>query len=265
MSELEGDTSGTVEDEEVSKPKRRGKRIVKSRYLQYDKKNAKKVTSNLFSTSVVKSSTATKPKSVLPLKCKASAGVINSSLNQSRFQKGVLQSTLLNGDKTNRPEFDLSAINGKTVCEKTFEADSAWEDTDTSKEGKTVREDSDVLELLESQTLLLTCLRIKAGNNLAEIEEKGEKDLITLCEEKERQQEKLFKLKREILLKEREQKLDDALDKQIEVLSSLVPVCERFKEQYKSFAVSLDATRHELPIKNIHIEGDTPTFLGMKI
>ncbi|NXK16455.1 HAUS8 protein, partial [Arenaria interpres] len=114
---------------------------------------------------------------------------------------------------------------------------------------------------LESQTLLLTCLRIKAGKNLAEVEEKGEKDLITLCEEKERQQEKLFKLKREILLNEREQKLDDALDKQMEVLSPLVPVCERFKEQYKSFAVSLDATRHELPIKNIHIEGDTLTFL----
>jgi len=36
-----------------------------------------------------------------------------------------------------------------------------------------------------------------------------------LCEEKERQQEKLCQLKREILLKEKEQKLDDALDKQV--------------------------------------------------
>lgn len=52
---------------------------------------------------------------------------------------------------------------------------------------------------------------------------------------------------------------------QMEVLSPLVPVCEQFKEQYKSFAVSLDATRHELPIKNIHIEGDMLTYLGMKI
>lgn len=51
---------------------------------------------------------------------------------------------------------------------------------------------------------------------------------------------------------------------QVEVLSPLVPVCERFKEQYKSFAVSLDATRHELPIKNIHIEGDRQTYLGME-
>ncbi|NXA23559.1 HAUS8 protein, partial [Ibidorhyncha struthersii] len=114
---------------------------------------------------------------------------------------------------------------------------------------------------LESQTLLLTYLRIKVRKNLAELEKKAEKNLIMLCEEKERQQEKLCKLKREILLKEREQKLDDALDKQMEVLAPLVPVCEQFKEQYKSFAVSLDAARHELPIKNIHIEGDMLTYL----
>lgn len=36
-----------------------------------------------------------------------------------------------------------------------------------------------------------------------------------LCEEKERQQEKLYELKREILLKEREEKLDEELVKQV--------------------------------------------------
>ncbi|NXG67609.1 HAUS8 protein, partial [Hemiprocne comata] len=97
--------------------------------------------------------------------------------------------------------------------------------------------------------------------NLAELEKKAEKNLLMLCEEKQRQQEKLCELKREILLREREQKLDAALDKQMEVLSPLVPVCERFKEQYKTFAHSLDATRHALPIKNIHIEGDMLTYL----
>ncbi|NWX17069.1 HAUS8 protein, partial [Aegotheles bennettii] len=114
---------------------------------------------------------------------------------------------------------------------------------------------------MESQTLLLTYLRVKAGKNLAELEEKAEKNLLMLCEEKERQQEKLHELKREILLKETEQKLEEALDKQMEILSPLIPVCERFKEQYRSFALSLDAARHELPIKNIHIEGDTLTYL----
>ncbi|NXP09100.1 HAUS8 protein, partial [Thinocorus orbignyianus] len=114
---------------------------------------------------------------------------------------------------------------------------------------------------LESLTLLLTYLRVKVRKNLAKLEKKAEKNLIMLCQKKERQQEKLRKLKREILLKEREQKLDEALDKQMEMLSPLVPICERFKEQYKGFAASLDATRHELPIKDIHIEGDTLTYL----
>ncbi|NXY88296.1 HAUS8 protein, partial [Alcedo cyanopectus] len=101
----------------------------------------------------------------------------------------------------------------------------------------------------------------QAEENLSALEKKAEDNLLKLCEEKKRQQEKLLKLKREILLQEREQKLNEALDKQIEVLSPLVPACEKFKEQYKSFAVSLDATRHELPIKNIHIEGDMQTYL----
>ncbi|NXU72620.1 HAUS8 protein, partial [Oreotrochilus melanogaster] len=114
---------------------------------------------------------------------------------------------------------------------------------------------------MESETMLLTYLRIKAEKNLAKLEKKAEEHLLKLCEEKERQQRKLYKLKREILLRERDQKLDEALDKQMEVLSPLVSVCEQFKEQYKSFAHSLDDTRHELPMKNIHIEGDMLTYL----
>ncbi|NWI89566.1 HAUS8 protein, partial [Pitta sordida] len=114
---------------------------------------------------------------------------------------------------------------------------------------------------LESETLLLTYLRIEVRKNLAKLEEKAEKNLLMLCEEKQRQQEKLLALKREILLQEREQHLSEELDKQMEVLSPLVPVCEQFKEQYQSFAASLDANRHELPIKNIHIEGDKETYL----
>ncbi|KAM6039866.1 HAUS augmin-like complex subunit 8 isoform 3-T4 [Theristicus caerulescens] len=217
---------------------------------------------NSFSTSATKVSSATKPRSV-PQKCKTSAGVVSSSLNQSGFEKGDLQSTLLDEDKTSRPDLDLSAINDKTVRKKTPASNSACKgNTGTHQKTKKTGNDADALmKELESQTLLLTYLRVKAGKNLAELEKKAEKNLLMLCEEKERQQEKLCELKREILLKEREQKLDDALDKQIEVLSPLVPVCEQFKEQYKSFAVSLDATRHELPIKNIHVEGDMLTYL----
>ncbi|KAM6331821.1 HAUS augmin-like complex subunit 8 isoform 1-T4 [Alca torda] len=263
MSALESDSRTMVADGEASKSRRRGKRIVKSRYLQCHEKNAKKDTSNSFSMSTEKPSSVTESRSVLPQKCKTSAGVVHSSLNQSCFEKGDLQSTLLDGDKISLPDFDISAINDKTVCKKTPDSDSACkEDADTCEEDETLEGDyDDLMKQLESQTLLLTYLRVKAGKNLAELEKKAEKNLITLCEEKERQQEKLCKLKREILLREREQKLDEALHKQMEVLSPLVPVCEQFKEQYKSFAVSLDATRHELPIKNIHIEGDMLTYL----
>ncbi|XP_035748241.1 HAUS augmin-like complex subunit 8 [Egretta garzetta] len=241
-----------------------GGRIVKSRYLQYDKKDAKKdISTDSFSTYTAKPSPAAKLRSVLPEKFKTSVGIVSSSLNQSSFEKGDLQSTLLDEDKISRPDLDLSAINDKTVRRKTPGPNSACkENTETCQNPPKEENDSDALmEELESQTLLLTYLRLKAGKNLAELEKKAEKNLLMLCEEKERQEEKLCELKREILLKEREQKLDDALDKQMEVLSPLVPVCEQFKEQYKSFAVSLDATRHELPIKNIHIEGDMLTYL----
>lgn len=47
------------------------------------------------------------------------------------------------------------------------------------------------------------------------MEEKAEKNLLMLCEEKQRQQEKLWELKREILLEEREEKLNETLDKQV--------------------------------------------------
>ncbi|XP_009996116.1 PREDICTED: HAUS augmin-like complex subunit 8 [Chaetura pelagica] len=236
-----------------------GGRVVRSRYLKYDKKDPKKdISGDSFSTSTVKPSSATKSKPAFPQRCKTPAGVSSCSFRQSGFEKDDLQSTLLDGDKVSRPDLDLSAINDKTVRKKTPDSNSAGKREKTHQ--KNQDNDSQIREL-ESLTLLLTYLRIKAGKNLAELEEKAEKNLLMLCEEKQRQQEKLWELKREIMLKEREQKLDAALDKQIEILSPLVPVCERFKEQYKRFAHSLDATRHALPIKNIHIEGDMLTYL----
>ncbi|XP_075579582.1 HAUS augmin-like complex subunit 8 isoform X2 [Pelecanus crispus] len=263
MSALVSDSSTTAAGGEVSKQKGSQGRIVKSRYLQYDKTDAEKDTStNSFSTSTAKPSSATTLRSGLPQKCKTN-GVASSSLHQSIFEKGALQSTLVDEDEISRPDLDLSAINDKTVRKKTPGSNSTCQgDTDTSQNTEEeVNDSDDPMEELESQTLLLTYLRVKAGKNLAALEKKAEENLLKLCEEKARQQEKLCKLKREILLKEREQKLDDALDKQMEVLSPLVPVCKQFKEQYKSFAASLDATRHELPIKNIHIEGDMLTYL----
>ncbi|XP_035423607.1 HAUS augmin-like complex subunit 8 [Cygnus atratus] len=261
----QGNSSGAaVADGEGSEKKRKGGRIVSSRYLQYEKKDPKKdTTANSFSKSISKAPSAVKPKSVPSQKSKTSAGVASGSLNQSSFEKNDLQSTLLDGDKITRPDLDLSAINDKTTLKKTSGSKSSCK-KDTGTRGKKQKSkcDPDVLmEVLGSQTLILTYLRAMVGKDVAELEKKAEENLLMLCEEKEREQEKLYELKREVLLKEREQRLEEALDKQMEVLSPLVSVLGRFKEQYKSFAASLDATRHELPMRNIHIEGDMPTYL----
>ncbi|XP_042691561.1 HAUS augmin-like complex subunit 8 isoform X1 [Centrocercus urophasianus] len=250
-------------DGETSQNVRKGRRIVKSRYLQYDKKeSSKNASTKSFSSSTSSASSTAKARPVLAQKSEGS-GVASGLLNQSSFEKGDLQSTLLDGDKITRPDLDLSAINDKTVLQKSTSSRASCK-TDKGpcvKNQKSKNNPAVVGAELSSQELILTYLRVKQKNDVAELEEKAEENLLMLCEEKERQQEKLYELKREILLREREEKLDEELVKQMEVLSPLVPLLEQFKEQYKSFAVALDATRHKLPIKNIHIEGDMPTYL----
>ncbi|KAM4884225.1 HAUS augmin-like complex subunit 8 [Sylvia borin] len=284
---MSSEGSGTAAGRQTPTAKQKGGRIVQSRYLQFDKKDSKKVVlkerqPRLLSSSVAQrkaekdasSSSSSSNASLSSSRTKArpvcsqnqtSAGVDHSSLNQSGFGKGDLQSTLLDGGKMKLPDLDISAITDKSDPKKSSYSESSSEGASkTKKTSKVTDEQTDSSSLmaeLESETLLLTFLRIKAEKRVAKMEEKAEKNLISLCEEKRRQQKQLWELKREILLKEREEKLNETLDKQIEVLSPLVAVCEQFKKQYKSFAASLDAVRHELPIKNIHIEGDKQAYL----
>lgn len=51
---------------------------------------------------------------------------------------------------------------------------------------------------------------------------------------------------------------------QIEMLLPCVAVAGRFKEQYRTFATALDATRHELPVRSVHLGADGQQFLGRK-
>ena len=46
------------------------------------------------------------------------------------------------------------------------------------------------------------------------------------------------------------------------MLSPLEAVASHFREQYKTFAIALDTTRHELPVKSVHLDGDRQLFLG---
>ncbi|KAM7025697.1 HAUS augmin-like complex subunit 8 [Acridotheres tristis] len=281
---MSSEGSDAVAGGQTPKAKRRGGRIVQSRYLQFEKKDSKKVpklpssgvaqrkaekdassSSSSSNTSLPSSKSKTKARSVPSQKDETFAGADYSTLNQSGFEQGDLQSTLLDEGKMKLPDLDISAINDKSDPDKSSFSESASEgDSETKKVSRVADEETDSQDLmaeLESETLLFTFLRIKAEENVAKMEEEAETNLLMLCEEKQREQEKLWELKREILLEEREEKLNETLDKQIEVLSPLVAVCEQFKEQYKNFAASLDATRHELPIKNIHIEGDKQTYL----
>ncbi|XP_010212743.1 PREDICTED: HAUS augmin-like complex subunit 8 [Tinamus guttatus] len=266
VSALEDSFVGAAAGGESAGKKRRGGKIVKSRYLQYDKKENKKgSSSNSFTTSTAKSSEkgGSQPRrTVLPQKCKSFEDTLHS-LNQSSFGKRDLQSTLLDDDKVTRPDLDISAINGKSLLKKSSTSKLACKtDTRTCEKKQRGKTGSGNLQKwLASQTLLLTYLRVKVERNVAQLEEEAEENLIMLCEEKERLQEKLCELTRELQLEEQEQALEDALDRQMELLTPLVTVCEKFKEQYKTFATSLDATRHELPVKNIHIEGDKLTYL----
>ncbi|XP_063259420.1 HAUS augmin-like complex subunit 8 isoform X2 [Prinia subflava] len=277
---MHSEGNSTAAGGQTPKTTRKGGRFVQSRYLQFDKKDSKKVprvpssdvaqrkdaSSSSSSSNTSLSSSRTKARSVPSQKRQTSAGADHSSLNQSGFEKGDLQSTLLDEGKMKLPDLDISAIHDKSDSKKSSCSESAsGEDSEINKTSrvsdKKTRDSRDVMAELESETLLLTFLRIKAEKRVAKVEEIAEKDLLMLCEEKRREQRRLWELKREVLLKETEEKLNETLDKQIEVLSPLVAVCEQFKEQYKSFAASLDATRHELPIKNIHVEGDKQTYL----
>ncbi|XP_054321892.2 HAUS augmin-like complex subunit 8 isoform X4 [Pongo pygmaeus] len=120
---------------------------------------------------------------------------------------------------------------------------------------------SEAMEMMESQTLLLTLLSVKMENNLAEFERRAEKNLLIMCKEKEKLQKKAYELKRRLLLSQRKQELADVLDAQIEMLSPFEAVATRFKEQYRTFATALDTTRHELPVRSIHLEGDGQQLL----
>ncbi|PNJ28663.1 HAUS8 isoform 6 [Pongo abelii] len=188
-----------------------------------------------------------------------------SKADSSGVGKGDLQSTLLEGHGTAPPDLDLSAINDKSIVKKTPQLAKTIskkpESTSFSAPRKKSPDLSEAMEMMESQTLLLTLLSVKMENNLAEFERRAEKNLLIMCKEKEKLQKKAYELKRRLLLSQRKQELADVLDAQIEMLSPFEAVATRFKEQYRTFATALDTTRHELPVRSIHLEGDGQQLL----
>lgn len=49
---------------------------------------------------------------------------------------------------------------------------------------------------------------------------------------------------------------------QIAALTPVAAVASQFTQNYQMLATAVDATRHELPVKNLHMEDDREEFLG---
>uniref|UniRef100_A0A8D0WXM5 HAUS augmin like complex subunit 8 n=2 Tax=Sus scrofa TaxID=9823 RepID=A0A8D0WXM5_PIG len=232
-----------------------GGRVVESRYLQYEKEATKKApAADTLKNSGKMPEGGRKP------------SLLQKSKDSSGIGKGDLQSTLLEGHGTAPPDLDLSAINDKSMVRKTPQLEKTMlQKTESSSFSALKKKSPDLsqaMEMVESQTLLLSLLALKMENGLAAFEEKAEKNLLLMCKEKEKLQKKTHELKRKLLLCQRKRELTDVLDAQIEMLSPFEAVASRFKEQYKTFATALDTTRHELPMRSIHLkDGDGQRLL----
>ncbi|XP_032321227.1 HAUS augmin-like complex subunit 8 isoform X1 [Camelus ferus] len=238
-----------------------GGRVVESRYLQYEKKTTKKAPA----TDALKTSGKMPEGGRKPNPLQKSKGILIGPTDSSGVGKGDLQSTLLEGHGTAPPDLDLSAINDKSVVRKTPQLEKTMskkaESSSFSACTKKSPDLSEAMEMMESQTLLLTLLTTKMENGLAAFEEKAERNLLIMCQEKETLQKKAHELKCKLLLGQKKRELAEVLDTQIEMLSPYEAVAGRFKEQYKTFATALDTTRHELPVRSVHLDGDGQQFL----
>ncbi|KAM5190876.1 HAUS augmin-like complex subunit 8 [Callospermophilus lateralis] len=226
-----------------------GGRVVESRYLQYEKKTSKKAPA----------ADALKASGKVP-EGGRKATLLQKSKDGSGTVKGDLQSTLLEGHGTAPPDLDLSAINDRSMVRRTPQLEKTvakkTESTSFIAPRKKSPDATEVMEMMESQTLLLSLLTLKMENSLAEFEEEAEKNLVLVCREAAALQEQAHRLRRRLFLCQRTRELAETLDAQMELLSPFEAVCERFKEKYRMFATALDTTRHELPLKSIHLEGD---------
>uniref|UniRef100_A0A452EDQ5 HAUS augmin-like complex subunit 8 n=1 Tax=Capra hircus TaxID=9925 RepID=A0A452EDQ5_CAPHI len=178
---------------------------------------------------------------------------LQKSKDGSGVDKGNLQSTLLEGHDTALSDLDLSAIHDKSVIRKTPQLKKQSQKAELSSS-------SAASEKSPLWPELLFCIS-QMENGLSAFEEQAEKNLEILCKEKEKLQKKAYELKRRLLLCQKKKELEGFLDAQIEMLSPLEAVASRFREQYKTFATALDTTRHELPVKSVHLDGDRQLFL----
>uniref|UniRef100_A0A3Q1G028 HAUS augmin like complex subunit 8 n=1 Tax=Acanthochromis polyacanthus TaxID=80966 RepID=A0A3Q1G028_9TELE len=163
----------------------------------------------------------------------------------SLLGKSILQSTFSDGHCF-RPDFDISAIKGKNLLKPL----KCWELVPNG-----------IKRLIEMQTFLLTYLTAKMEHNTAKLKAEAEVKILQAMEEEKLLHHEVKEKKRQYLLAEKKRKINEALDLQIATLTPVAEAAKQFTNDYKSFATSVDTTRHELPVKNFYINGDRKEFL----
>ncbi|XP_055975770.1 HAUS augmin-like complex subunit 8 [Sorex fumeus] len=257
-----------------------GGRVVASRYLQPKEKAAARKAPEA---DAVKTSGKMPERGRRPVPGRSS----NSSRDASKADKGDLQSTLLEGHGPAPPDLDISAINSMSAPSSgngggrgTRPQHLSRPDESTSRRARQPERRacgklkssvctapksrptlSEVMEMVDSQALLLTLLSVKMENGLAAFEEEAEKKLLAAGREEERLRKTVHEQRRQLLLGQRRRQLAAVLDLQIAMLSPCEAILQRFKEQYQALASALDTTRHELPVSDIHLDQDRAQFL----
>lgn len=223
--------------------------VVKSRYMQTETKAP--VKSVLQQQSTLKPPKPSSPRVNNTRKTKDSvlsrrtmgidSTLVSSLLESSNLGGSVFQSTVLDGHCI-RPDFDVSVIKDKVPPPST--ADPKNEDRDIGME-----------------TFLLAFITANMEHSNRKLREEAEKNILTVMQKEQQQHTEVNPKKRQYLLLQKQKELNSLLDLQIEALTPVAAEANTFAEEYKSFATAIDATRHKLPVKDVHIGEDAGQFL----
>ncbi|XP_028672222.1 HAUS augmin-like complex subunit 8 isoform X2 [Erpetoichthys calabaricus] len=233
-SSMEGSTeigSGPT----TKKTKYPGK-VIQSRYMQALEK--KPVVKNLAMNQTISIKSQERKRTLeASVRRSVAPGKLHSSFI-SPLQSSIAESCLL--EHFVRPELDISSVR---------ECTAQFPDLPDSKEA------------IDRQTLLLAYLTAKMESNTNKLRDEAETNLLIVMDEEEKLRKKVQEHKRQLLLRDKGKELNSLLDLQIEALKPIAEIAGRFTDEYRTFATALDTTRHELPVKNIHMQRDAHTFL----
>ncbi|XP_068599964.1 HAUS augmin-like complex subunit 8 [Brachionichthys hirsutus] len=231
--------------------------IVKSRYMEAAEKTSLSKSNSLPNESVAVSPKPSSPRAVSfkpkvgtpPRRSVApqarAASMASQETEPSLLGKSVLQSTFSDGQHF-RPDFDISVIKDKTLSENAAEPE---------------RNPKNEKRLVERQTFLLAYLTTKMWSNTSKLKAEAEAKILQVMDEEEALHNEVQEKKRRYLLTEKDRLINQMLDLQITALTPVAETAKQFTEEYTYFATAVDATRHELPVKNFYVDEDRREFL----